>query len=130
MYCSQTTNRDPDIPFRFTSRFRVNAVPGQVVDMMNQPTGGLPGASGIYLLALNSDLNQICWNITLRNFRGTYESPADTATHLHEAARGQSGPPRIAFPNPRGTQPNVLRISLGCTRGMLPSRYFVQFDDT
>lgn len=46
---------------------------------------------------------------------GTYQSPARTATHIHEAARGTSGPPRLAFPNPVGY--DNKRVSVGCLTG-------------
>jgi len=54
-------------------------------------------------------------NITLVNVVGDYLSPALTATHIHQAAQGQSGPPRIAFPNPVGD--DVTRNSMGCIKG-------------
>jgi hypothetical protein len=54
-------------------------------------------------------------NITLLNVAGTYQSPAKTATHLHQAARGASGPPRLAFPNPVGD--DKKRVSVGCLTG-------------
>lgn len=46
---------------------------------------------------------------------GDYQSPAKTATHIHEAAKGKSGPPRIALPNPVGD--NKMRKSVGCMKG-------------
>ena len=49
------------------------------------------------------------------NVAGTYQSPARTATHIHEAARGASGPPRLAFPNPVGD--DKKRVSVGCLTG-------------
>jgi len=101
----------------FTSTFVIHAEPGQVVNGTT-PTGGLAGASGTYLLGLNSDSNTICYNITLNNFRGNYFSPAITATHLHEAARGQSGSPRIAFPNPVAINADgSVRRTVGCMTG-------------
>lgn len=50
---------------------------------------------------------------------GPYESPATTATHIHEAALGQAGPPRIAFPNPEPADsgPEVVKRSSGCLQG-------------
>jgi hypothetical protein len=42
-------------------------------------------------------------------------SPAVTATHIHEAVRGKAGPPRLAFPNPKG--PDHRRVSYGCLTG-------------
>jgi hypothetical protein len=45
-------------------------------------------------------------------------SPARTATHIHEAAIGRAGPPRIAFPNPLPVDGNEKRrVSLGCLTG-------------
>lgn len=46
---------------------------------------------------------------------GAYQSPAKTATHVHEAPKGRAGPPRIAFPNPTGD--GYKRTSYGCLQG-------------
>lgn len=100
--------------FQFTSTYHVKATPGEVVNGTT-PTGGLAGASGTYDLGINSYTNTLCYNITLYNFRGNYQSPALTATHIHEAAKGASGPPRIAFPNPIGD--DKIRRSIGCVTG-------------
>jgi hypothetical protein len=54
-------------------------------------------------------------NITLSGVTGDYMSPAKTATHIHEAAVGKAGPPRLAFPNPKG--PDHRRVSYGCLTG-------------
>jgi hypothetical protein len=83
-------------PFDFTSTYKILATPDQVVNATNAYTGGLQGASGWFNYGINSYHNVICYNITLTNFRGNYSSPATTATHIHEAAVGQSGPPRYA----------------------------------
>ena len=50
---------------------------------------------------------------------GPYDSPAVTATHIHEAAEGKAGPPRIAFPNPEPADsgPEVVKRSQGCIQG-------------
>ncbi|KAH9841301.1 putative chrd superfamily protein, partial [Teratosphaeria destructans] len=101
-------------PFFFTSTYRVIATPDQVVNGTTS-TGGLPGAIGYYNLGINSLDDTICYHITLHGFRGDYQSPAKTATHIHEARRGQSGPPRLVFPNPEGDE-NVA-VSLGCLKG-------------
>lgn len=106
-----------DQVFQFTSTQLVKATPDQVVNGTT-PTGGLPGASGTYNFGINSQTDTICYNITLYGFRGEYQSPAATATHLHEAARGASGPPRIAFPNPQPLASNKdVRNSVGCLTG-------------
>ena len=99
---------------QFTSVFKVKATPDQVVNGTT-PTGGQPGACGYYELALNSKKNFICYKIRLSGFGDAlYVSPADTATHIHEAARGASGPPRIAFPNPAYEGKPDDRFSIGC----------------
>jgi hypothetical protein len=54
-------------------------------------------------------------DIQLYGVTGPYQSPALTATHMHQAARGASGPPRIAFPNPVGD--DKYRRSIGCLTG-------------
>jgi len=110
-----STGKDP---FDFTSTFDVLATPDQVVDNNNISTGGLKGAKGLYRFGLNSRENVICYNITLYNFQGEYQSPALTATHIHQAEKGKAGPPRIAFPNPQpvGTDGKVRR-SVGCLAG-------------
>jgi hypothetical protein len=54
-------------------------------------------------------------NITLSGVTGDYMSPAVTATHIHEGIKGKAGPPRLAFPNPKG--PDHRRVSYGCLTG-------------
>ncbi|KAM5352125.1 hypothetical protein ACJ41O_004848 [Fusarium nematophilum] len=103
------------VPFSFTSTFNIVATPEQVVDQQNNPTGGLAGSKGIFKFGLNSNEDIICYNITLFDFRGNFQSPASTATHIHEAAKGKSGPPRIAFPNPVGDENR--RTAIGCLQG-------------
>ncbi|KAH7271950.1 hypothetical protein FSOLCH5_006858 [Fusarium solani] len=105
----------PAIPFTFTSTWEVKATPGEVVDSENKFTGGLANSWGLFKFGINSQEDIICYNITLYGFRGEYQSPANTATHIHEAARGKSGPPRIAFPNPVGD--GSCRTSIGCLQG-------------
>jgi hypothetical protein len=103
--------------FHFTSTQSIHALPENVVNETT-PTGGLAGASGIFNFGINSEMNMICYNITLHNFQGEFESPADTATHIHEAAVGASGPPRIAFPNPQPIDAaGTVRNSAGCLKG-------------
>lgn len=99
-----------DEPATFTSAFTANAIAGEVVD------GGQEGATGQFTFRLNSDLDIICFDITLDGVEGEYESPADTATHIHEAEAGVGGPPRIAFPDP-GPITDGERTSLGCLQG-------------
>jgi hypothetical protein len=103
-------------PSSFTSAFTVMATPDQVINNDGVATPGQPGASGTFTFRINSDLEIICYDIRLEGVSGDYQSPARTATHIHEAAAGQPGPPRIAFPNPApvGDGP---RTSSGCLQG-------------
>ncbi|KAL0943501.1 CHRD superfamily protein [Colletotrichum truncatum] len=105
-------------PFHFTSSYHIVATPDQVVDNNNTATGGLAGAIGYYSYGINSWEDVICYNITLVNFQGEYQSPALTATHIHEAPKGRAGPPRIAFPNPKPVPGSAnIRRSVGCLSG-------------
>ncbi|CAD6447546.1 023261c1-28bc-44bd-b28a-cc70113b87b8 [Sclerotinia trifoliorum] len=101
-------------PFVFTSTYNVVALGSEV----RNGTVSVPGPSnaiGYFNYGINAHEDTICYNITLINVPGTYQSLARTATHIHEAARGTSGPPRLAFPNPIGY--DSRRISVGCMTG-------------
>lgn len=102
-------------PDEFTSAYMAWAVPNEVVDD-DGPAPGEPRATGEFMLWINSDLEVICFDIELDGVTGDYQSPAVTATHLHEAAPGEAGPPRLAFPDPEpvGDGP---RSSSGCLEG-------------
>ncbi|MCJ1366795.1 hypothetical protein MMC16_005925 [Acarospora aff. strigata] len=100
--------------FRFTSQFSIVAVGAQVVNGTT-PRPGPADAVGYFNYGLNSAENTICFNITLINVAGVFQSPAITATHIHQGPRGGSGPVRIAFPNPVGD--DKLRRSVGCLVG-------------
>ncbi|MFJ2356188.1 MULTISPECIES: CHRD domain-containing protein [unclassified Frigoribacterium] len=103
-------------PATFTSAYTVMATPDQVINNDGVATPGEAGATGTFDFRVNSDTEVICYDITLRGVTGEYQSPAKTATHIHEAAKGQAGPPRISFPNPvdRG---DGTRTSSGCLQG-------------
>jgi LPXTG-motif cell wall-anchored protein len=105
-----------DEPSSFTSAFTVMATPDQVLNADAAATPGEAGAAGQFNFRVNSDLDIICYDITLTGVTGDYMSPAKTATHIHQAATGLAGPPRIAFPNPTpvGDEP---RTSSGCLQG-------------
>ncbi|EOA88212.1 hypothetical protein ACJQWK_01887 [Exserohilum turcicum] len=116
--------------FAFTSMHLVHAVPEQVVNG-TEPTGGLAGSAGTFNFGINSAENMICYNITLHNFQGEFESPATTATHIHEAARGASGPPRISFPNPEPVNGDLaVRNSVGCLKGPFTTGVMVDGKDS
>ncbi|WP_317232922.1 CHRD domain-containing protein, partial [Clavibacter capsici] len=110
---AETTVPEPE---RFTSAFTVMATPDQVLNADGVATPGEPGATGRFDLRLDSTSNTICYDITLTGVTGEYQSPAKTATHIHQAAVGKAGPPRIAFPNPTDSG-NGTRTSSGCMQG-------------
>ncbi|KAJ4359856.1 uncharacterized protein N0V89_000412 [Didymosphaeria variabile] len=101
--------------FYFDAQYVVKATPDQVINPEQVPAPGQPGAKGLFKYGINIADNTICYNITLSGVTGEYQSAALTSTHIHEAAKGRAGPPRIAFPNPAG--PDDRRISTGCITG-------------
>ncbi len=101
-------------PDTFTSAYTVSATPDQVINPDGESAPGEPGALGTFNFMINSDEEIICYDITLDGVTPPYQSPATTATHIHEAAVGESGPPRIAFPNPEG---EGTLTSAGCLQG-------------
>jgi hypothetical protein len=117
--------------FTFTSTHAVHATPEQVVNGTT-PTGGIAGATGTFHFGINSATNTICYNITLQGFAGDFSSPAVTATHIHEALVGASGPPRIAFPNPEiiGGITSTVRQSAGCITGPFVTGVVMEGKDT
>lgn len=110
---AETEVAEPDT---FTSAFTTMATPDQVINTDGEVTPGTEGATGEFTFRVNSDLDIICYDITVSGISGDYESPAKTATHIHEAAVGESGPPRISFPNP-GPIEDGERTSSGCLQG-------------
>ncbi|MET0296924.1 MAG: CHRD domain-containing protein [Microbacterium sp.] len=118
-----------DEPSSFTSAYTVMATPDQVINNDGVVTPGQAGAAGTFTFRINSDLEIICYDIELTGVTGDYQSPAKTATHIHEAALGQPGPPRIAFPNPTpvGDGP---RTSSGCLQGPFTTGVLVDGVDT
>ncbi|MFC7956434.1 CHRD domain-containing protein [Rhodococcoides kroppenstedtii] len=105
------------------------ATPDQVLNADGVATPGEPGATGTFTFRINSDENIICYDITLDGVTGAYQSPAKTATHIHQAAVGAAGPPRIAFPNPTpiGDGP---RTSSGCLQGPFTTGVIANGADT
>lgn len=120
---------DANKVFKFTSTWKVVGTPEQVVNGTT-PTGGLPGNKGVYLFGIDSHTNTICYHITLYNFQGEYESPADTATHVHQGNKGMTGPPRIVFPDPVATKDPNVRTSVGCVTGPFKTGVIVNGADT
>ncbi|MBQ1079913.1 MULTISPECIES: CHRD domain-containing protein [unclassified Nocardiopsis] len=103
-------------PNVFTSEFWVEATPDMVIDNQGEPVAGEEGAWGSFEFRLNSDLDVVCYDIRFRGVTPPYQSPAKTATHIHQAADGEFGPPRLAFPDPEDDGRGDLRSS-GCMRG-------------
>ncbi|WP_258934538.1 CHRD domain-containing protein [Nesterenkonia pannonica] len=103
-------------PEEFTSAYSVMAVPEEVINDEGEQETGEEGATGEFMLWMNSDTDTICYEITLNGVSGEYESPAISATHIHEASLGEFGPPRVAFADPEPVGDGV-RESSGCIEG-------------
>jgi len=103
-------------PATFTSAFTAMATPDMVINNDGVATPGEPGASGTFTYMINSDTEVICYDISLTGVTPPYQSPAKTATHIHQGDAGQAGPPRIAFPNPEDDGSGTLTSS-GCLQG-------------
>ena len=103
-------------PATFTSAFTAMATPDMVVNPDGVATPGEPGATGTFTYRINSELEIICYDISLSGVTPPYMSPAKTATHIHEGTAGKAGPPRIALPNPEDDGSGTL-VSSGCLQG-------------
>lgn len=103
-------------PDSFTSMFTAMATPDMVVNADGVATPGEAGASGTFDYRINSDEDVICYAIVLDGVTPPFQSPARTATHIHEGDAGSAGPPRLAFPNPADDGTGTLR-SEGCMQG-------------
>jgi hypothetical protein len=60
------------------------------------PGPGDNNASGTVQVTLNSDKNEVCYDLTLTKLDDA------TAAHIHEGAAGKSGPPKVTFDAPKG----------------------------
>lgn len=114
-------------PSSFTSMFTTTATPDMVVDEDGDPSPGEEGATGTFDFRINSDEEIICYDITLDGVTPPFESPAKTATHIHEGAESEAGPPRLAFPDPEDDGSGMM-VSSGCIQG--PFTTGLDDDDT
>ncbi len=104
-------------PSSFTSAFTAMGDPDNVLDGDTGERGaGTPGATGTFDFRINSDEEIICYDIVLEGVNPPYQSPADTSTHIHDAPAGESGPPRVVFPDPTDNGDGTLTSS-GCIQG-------------
>jgi hypothetical protein len=120
-------------PFFFTSAYSVVAVGSEIRNGMT-PALGPKDAVSYFNSGTNSNTDTIYYvrliyasilqNILtsspehpLLNVAGAYQSDARTAIHIHEAARGASGPPRLAFPNLVRVGYGKTKVSVGCFTG-------------
>lgn len=99
-------------PATFTSQFSVAADPGSV-PQADDGQRGQDGASGTFNLRFNSAQEIVCFDVTLRGVTPPFQSPAATATHIHQGAPGQVGPPVVLLPNPQAAGDGSLQSS-GC----------------
>ncbi|EPQ31099.1 uncharacterized protein PFL1_01288 [Pseudozyma flocculosa PF-1] len=116
------SERPVKAPREFTSVLRTRASPDQVVNPSGTVGVGQPGAKGTFEFKINTHHDILCYRIEVSGVTGDYLSPAKTATHVHQAARGANGPPRLAFPNPQPAwwawnKKTAKRTSSGCIKG-------------
>jgi hypothetical protein len=111
---AQSTGTDVGEPAIFTSTVSVLATPQQV------PDEGEPGTLGTFNLRINSVLGTICHDITLRGVTPPFQSPAPTATHIHQGPAGAVGPPVWLFPDAEMADDGTLR-STGCQQRAFPA---------
>lgn len=81
------------------------------------PDAGQDGAGAVFALAFDSDNEVVCYQILAGGLEGGYQSPAHTATHIHEGEAGEVGPPKVLFRNPvnaDGEADGGQRASSGC----------------
>lgn len=116
-------------PDTFTSMFSTTTTPDLVVNAEGMAVPGPAGATGTWNFRLNSDEEIICYDITVEGISGNFQSPARTATHIHEAAAGTSGPPRVVFPNPTDAGDGTM-TSTGCLQGPFTTGVMVEGVDT
>ncbi|MGH8934491.1 MAG: CHRD domain-containing protein [Egibacteraceae bacterium] len=109
---AQTTGTMVEEPASFTSNFSVRATADEVPEGEDGRRGE-PGATGTFGLRLASEQEIICYDITLRGVTPPFESPAPTATHIHDGDPGVVGPPVVLFPNPEMSSDGALQTS-GC----------------
>lgn len=96
----ETTDEEVAEPDTFTSEFTAEAAPEEVVDDEGEEAPGEEGAAGTFNFQINSDEEVICYDYEFTGVTPPFDSPADTATHIHEGAEMEYGPPVIAFPDP------------------------------
>lgn len=102
-------------PAEFTSAFTVTATPDTIINADGDSVPGEEGGMGAFTYMINSDTEVICYELVLTGVTPPYQSPARTATHIHEGDEGSAGPPRLAFPNPEGSGDTLT--SSGCMQG-------------
>ncbi|MBA2388216.1 MAG: CHRD domain-containing protein, partial [Acidimicrobiia bacterium] len=103
-------------PASFTSAFTAAATPDEIINPDGMAVAGEEGATGTFNFRINSDEEIICYDIMLNGVTPPYMSMARSATHIHEALAGQSGPPRVTFRDPEDAGDGTLRSS-GCIQG-------------
>lgn len=102
-------------PAEFTSAFTVTATPDTIINNDGESVPGEEGGMGAFTYMINSNEEIICYELELMGVTPPYQSPARTATHIHEGDAGSAGPPRIAFPDPTGSGDTLM--SSGCMQG-------------
>lgn len=122
--------------FYFDAEYVVKATPDQVIANSGVPTPGEHGARGLFKYGINIAENVICYNITLSGVTGEYQSPAITATHIHEGVKGKPGPPRLVSiallisqsTHVRGNKGYLLIVSRPSRTPLVPTTVAILWD--
>ena len=86
------------------------------------PGPGDNNASGTVQVTLNSDKNEVCYDLSLKKLDDA------TAAHIHEGAAGKSGPVKVAFDAPKaGSAKGCKTADAAVVKDMManPANYYV-----
>jgi len=91
-----------------------------------ETAGGDPKGSGTAQVTLNSDKNEVCYDLTVTDL------PGATAAHIHEGAAGKDGPVKVPFDPPKaGTAKGCKTADAAVIKDIMqnPANYYVNVHD-
>ena len=86
------------------------------------PGPGDPDGGGTVQVTLNSDKNEVCYDLSLKKLDNA------TAAHIHEGAAGKSGPVKVSFDAPKdGSAKGCKTADAAVVKDMManPANYYV-----
>jgi len=87
-----------------------------------ETAGGDPKGSGTAQVTLNSDKNEVCYDLTVTDV------PDASAAHIHEGAAGKDGPVKVPFDPPKaGTAKGCKTADAAVIKDIMqnPANYYV-----